>query len=243
MRWINTKIVDQDGIFGNSTEAAVIVFQEIFNLTPDGIIGNATWYKIKYIYNAVKKLSELLSEGLNPEEIESAFPVAWQEGDSGLWVKVIQYYVRALACLYPEIPLIEVTGYFGPETTEAVIALQKKYNIIVDCVVGIQTWAELDKDYKNNYTKIPRECIGYENLYPGYILSKGIEDSNVELLQTFLKKISENYPNIPMVEITGTFDEQTDAAVRAIQKEYSIDVTGLVGPVTWPQIAKIYESL
>lgn len=237
------KIEDPDGIFSASTEAAVIAFQEIFNLPPDGVIESGTWYKIKYIYNAVKKLSERLSEGLNPEDIESAFPVAWQEGDSGLWVRVIQYYVRALACLYPEIPLIEITGYFGPETTEAVIALQKKYDIIVDGIVGIQTWAELDKDYKKNYTKIPSECIGYTNLYPGYILSKGMADSNVTLLQTFLKKISERYPNIPMVEITGIFDEQTDAAVRAIQKEYSIDVTGLVGPVSWPQIAKIYESL
>lgn len=237
------KIAAADGIFRIDTEEAVKAFQKTFNLTVDGVIGSATWYKIKYIYNAVKGLSELMSEGVSPEEIESPFQVAWQEGDSGLWVRVLQYYVRALACLYPEIPLIEITGYFGPETTEAVKALQKKYHIIVDGVIGIQTWAEFDRDYKNNYAKIPRECIGYKNLYPGYLLSKGMSDSNVTLLQTFLKKITEHNPSIPKVAVTGVFDEQTDAAVRAIQKEYSIDVTGLVGPVTWPQIAKLYESL
>jgi peptidoglycan hydrolase-like protein with peptidoglycan-binding domain len=237
------RVVDVDGIFGVSTEAAVMTFQKIFNLPMDGIVESKTWYKIKYIYNSVKRLSERTSEGLQPEEIESQFPVAWQEGDSGLGVQVLQYYVRAFGCLYAEIPLIEITGYFGPETTEAVIALQKKYNIIVDGVIGIQTWAEFDKDYKANLKNIQRECMGHINLYPGYVLSIGMSDSNVLLLQTFIKKISENYPNIPDVKITGVFDSETEAAVKAIQEEYSIDVTGLVGSVSWPQIAKLYENL
>lgn len=32
-----------DGIFGNNTKTAVIAFQRKYNLTPDGIVGNATW--------------------------------------------------------------------------------------------------------------------------------------------------------------------------------------------------------
>ena len=43
-----------DGIFNESTEAAVRVFQRQFNLTVDGIVGKATWYKISYIYAAVR---------------------------------------------------------------------------------------------------------------------------------------------------------------------------------------------
>lgn len=236
-------ILDSNGVFGAQTEAAVKQFQKIFNLTQDGIIGSATWYKIKYIYNAVKGLNELISEGIGSEEIVSPFDVAWQEGDIGIWVKLLQYYIRVLGCYYPDVPIIEITGYFGPETTEAVMALQSKYNIIVDGVIGIQTWAELDKDYKNIYTRIPEGCLKNKTIYPGYMLSKGMGDRNVRLMQTYLEKISEFYPSIPNVKVTGMFDEQTEAAVRAIQIQFLEENTGLIGPITWNEIATLYENL
>lgn len=237
------KIEKTDGYFRIDTDAAVRAFQRIFNLTENGIIERNTWYKIKYIYNAVKRFAELESEGLTPEEIASPFAVYWQEGDSGIRIKVIQYYVRALGCYYPDIPIIEITGYFGPETTEAVMAIEKKFNIWVDGIVDIRTWAVLDENYKKIYTKLPEGCMNHKTLYPGYILSKGIADKNVTLMQTYLKKISEHYSFVPPVTVTGIFDEQTDAAVRAIQKKFSIDVSGLIGAVTWPQIAVLYENL
>ena len=51
-----------DGVFGATTQSAVRTFQKIFNLTQDGVVGESTWYKISYIYVAVKKLAELGSE-------------------------------------------------------------------------------------------------------------------------------------------------------------------------------------
>jgi len=234
---------DSNGVFGAQTEAAVKQFQKIFNLIEDGIIGSATWYKIKYIYNSVKGLNELVSEGIASEEIESPFEVSWEEGDTGIWVKLLQYYIRVLGCYYPDIPVIEITGFFGPETTDVVMALQRKYNIIEDGVVGIQTWAYLDKDYKYIYTKIPEGCLENKTIYPGYMLSKGMGDKNVRLIQTYLEKISEYYPSIPKVKVTGMFDEQTEAAVRAIQMQFLGENTGLIGPITWSEIAKLYESL
>lgn len=239
------EITDQPGIFGASTEAAVKQFQKIFNLTQDGIVGNATWYKIKYIFNGVKGLGELGSEGLLPEEISSPFQVAWQEGDSGLWVSLIQYYTRVFACYYkdPNIPIIEITGYFGPETTEAVKALQSKFNIIVDGVVGIQTWAKYDQTYKSILNNIPEGCLKFKTIYPGYILTKGMGDKNVRLMQSYLQKIAVVYPNIPSVEVTGLFDDSTEKAVRAIQQEYFGENTGLIGPITWGKISELYESL
>ena len=47
------KINPTDGIYGPETENAVLKFQEIFSLTKDGIVGDATWYKVRSVYNAV----------------------------------------------------------------------------------------------------------------------------------------------------------------------------------------------
>ena len=65
------KIVPANGIYGESTTAAVNTFQSVFNLPVTGVVNKATWYKIKYIFTAVKHLSELTSEGLTEEEIEN----------------------------------------------------------------------------------------------------------------------------------------------------------------------------
>lgn len=47
-----------DGVFGPQTEEAVKTFQQIFKLTPDGIVGFKTWYKISEIYVGVTRIAE-----------------------------------------------------------------------------------------------------------------------------------------------------------------------------------------
>ncbi len=48
-----------DGIFGPATENAVKVFQGVFGLTRDGIVGRRTWNKIQEIYVGVTRIAEL----------------------------------------------------------------------------------------------------------------------------------------------------------------------------------------
>lgn len=51
--------IAEDGVFGTATEEAVRTFQDIFDLTVDGIVGFRTWYKISQIYVAVSRIAEL----------------------------------------------------------------------------------------------------------------------------------------------------------------------------------------
>lgn len=46
-----------DGVYGPRTEEAVRTFQEIFDLSPTGIVDFPTWYKISFIYVAVTRLA------------------------------------------------------------------------------------------------------------------------------------------------------------------------------------------
>ena len=48
-----------DGIYGEGTQNAVEVFQDIFNLPVTGIVDYRTWYKIKEIYVGVTRIAEL----------------------------------------------------------------------------------------------------------------------------------------------------------------------------------------
>lgn len=47
-------------------QRSVWAFQRIFNLTPDGIVGPATWNKIAYIYVAVMRLAGAGRRGYSP---------------------------------------------------------------------------------------------------------------------------------------------------------------------------------
>lgn len=91
------KVYPVDGLFGPGTEEAVKVFQRIFHLTPDGIVGAATWYQIIAIYVAVTKLAELGSEGQRYQVGSYNIPGALSPGEHrGIRLKAPVYAVGAL---------------------------------------------------------------------------------------------------------------------------------------------------
>lgn len=238
------KINDPNGIFGAQTEAAVKRFQNIFNLAQDGIVGKSTWYRIKNVYNGVKKLAELTAENLTFDEVEPIYPSVLKEGMSGDYIKTLQYYLNIVAYFYPQIPNINVDGYFGPKTKEAVIAFQEMFGLVPDGIVGRDTWKALSSAYKTSINSIPEEYKSEaEIVYPGYVLSEGITNDDVRRLQTFLEKISQAYPSIPSVTVDGVFGEKTKEAVSAIQRMYGIPVSGVAGPVTWGLIINLYNGI
>ena len=47
-------------------EESVKAFQEIFDLPVTGTVDKATWYEVKYLYNAVKKVADLSLPSISP---------------------------------------------------------------------------------------------------------------------------------------------------------------------------------
>ncbi len=70
--------VTQDGVFGSSTRQAVIAFQRMMQLGPDGIVGAATWQALYDIYLNIR--GTLPETGPNP----AYFEYTVQSGDT-LW--------------------------------------------------------------------------------------------------------------------------------------------------------------
>lgn len=137
------KIPAVDGIFGSRTEATVRAFQQIFGLTPDGIVGPATWYEIVRLYTAVTALSELRSQGQQFYAISWAAPNSLQQGDTGDKVRHLQYMLSVLSEYIPEIPPVNVDGIYGPATRAAVLAAQRRYRLPETGAVDAATWDEI----------------------------------------------------------------------------------------------------
>lgn len=227
-----------EGIFNESTEAAVRVFQRQFNLTVDGIVGKATWYKISYIYAAVRKLAELTSIGRIEDLYSGQYPgTPLQEGDRGVEVQLLQYYLSAIAVFYPQIPNVSIDGRFGPELFKAVLNFQRSFGLIEDGIVGRETWNRIYALYETLSDKIvPDESIPE---YPGMTLQQGSSGENVRRIQTALNNISAQYPSIPLLVEDGIFGTATTTAVRAFQRQFGLTVDGIVGVLTWNKIFEV----
>lgn len=238
------RIPNPNGVFGVSTRNAVQEFQRIFNLTPDGIVGKATWYQLKYIYNGVKRLNELTSEGLTLEEVTRPFPEVLQEGDTGIAVQSLQYYLAVIAYFSNgALPAVAIDGIFGPATTAAVRAFQELVGLPADGIVGLQTFLRIQQAYEDILATLPPGIEGDRaRPYPGFLLSEGQEGEAVRNLQTYLRGIAEYTGVIPVIPVTGYFGTQTRDAVIALQAQNGIPANGTVGPVTWNLIRRLYDA-
>lgn len=141
------KIPAIDGVFGSRTEAAVIAFQRIFGLTPDGIVGPATWYEIVRLYTGVTSLSELRSQGQQFYSINWSPPGGLELGDTGEKVRLLQYMLAVLSNYIPSMPPVSVDGIYGSATRAAVLAAQRRFGLPETGTVGQQTWDEIYNQY------------------------------------------------------------------------------------------------
>ncbi len=139
--------VEVDGIFGESTERAVRTFQQIFDLTPDGIVGEATWNKLVLLYVGILRLAELDSVGVNIFGSSLEYPESLRLGDENDKVATLQYFLSVISEFYDTVPSVPITGYFGELTQEAVLAFQRQAGLVADGVVGRRTWDELYRAY------------------------------------------------------------------------------------------------
>ncbi|MCQ2565078.1 MAG: peptidoglycan-binding protein, partial [Clostridia bacterium] len=120
-------------------------------------------------------------------------------------VKLLQYLLNEYGYN------LSTDGSFGNGTLSAVKSFQRNNNLLVDGVVGRNTWSAL------------------LNLNPSsFTLRQGDRKSAVLFLQRLL--LSYLYP---ITNLDGVFGTETLNAVKLFQSENGLTADGIVGPRTW----------
>lgn len=231
------------GIYDVETENAVRKFQEIFSLPITGVVDKGTWYKIKYVYNSVKKLSDLYSEGLSEEEATFLYTDLLKYGDTGIEVEYIHYFLDAIAFLDRDIPRLPTNSIYNNNTVTIVKAFQEKYGLPVTGEFDYNDWTVLKNAYRTILKSFPLEYQEFVNdLYPDYFLTLGTVGNDVRRFQMFLYEICRKNKSIPGVRVNGIFDELTLKSVKKLQSDYGFDVNGVVGPLLWRKVVELSKE-
>jgi GH24 family phage-related lysozyme (muramidase) len=180
--------VDKDGLFGEGTRKAVIVFQDNHGLQADGIVGPATWEKLKpFLRSGEKKYisssSQIsLLEGFNGDlnwvhELEGhAGRPYWPGGESGVTLDPgfdLGYQSeKKLKTYYPEFTRAQIDALSGvlgikgstaksasKQSSVSSIRTSKEMAITAMPVIADKYWTTIVKRYPKLIASSPPPCI------------------------------------------------------------------------------------
>ena len=80
--------------------------------------------------------------------------------------------------------------------------------------------------------------------FPGVSLRVGSVGESVRTMQNHLNRIAVNYPLIPQISNpNGTFDSETEAAVKTFQRVFDLYPDGVIGGATWNKISWLFVGI
>lgn len=129
--------VEQDGIYGPKTAAAVAQWQANLQITADGIWGPQTEQATHDLFVFLGNLQAVSPSNPFFDALADARNQVLQQGSSGGAVKILQVALNGKGYS------LVGDGIFGPLTDAAVRQFQSDNGLQVDGIVGPQTWGAL----------------------------------------------------------------------------------------------------
>ena len=169
-------------------------------------------------------------------------------GSSGMGVQTIQIQLNRISRNYPAIPKIpSASGEYDAATEDTVRVFQQVFDLPQTGAVDKATWYRIAYIYTSvkRLAELDSEGITLDELPLQFEenLTPSMVNEQVRGLQYFLAVIGAYYESVEPLEITGTFDAQTERSVRSFQRVYGLPVTGVVDEATWDDIYRAYAGI
>lgn len=156
-------------------------------------------------------------------------------------VSSLQYMLRRLAQVYPDLTELVVDGVFGEQTLEAVMRFQRKFHPPVTGTVDQDTWnairdlwlaVEAGQSEARAVRAFPSE---------GIELEEGGTREYMIVPQTMFQVLSRQFEGITPDRADGLHGPASAKNARWIQRAAGLPETGTMDQATWGALSRLYE--
>ena len=140
----------------------------------------------------------------------------------------LQSMLAVLSKAGGELPSVIPDGVYGPETTRAVSAFQRTWNLIVDAFTRLSPLV------------LPAASLSIV-WQPLQAISYGEENLQLPLIQGMLVAIRGIFPDMPELRVTGIHDAASVRAVRWFQQKSGLKPDGVLTQIDWLYLTGLYR--
>ena len=219
-----------DGQFGASTEAAVRAYQRFAGLTVDGIVGRTTWNSL------YDKASTLRASGPVVTLKRLPYPgTPLTVGSSGSAVLYYSLLLQRIAYYFTSVVSPPLSDQYTDETAAATRSAQELLNLHETGIADAETWTAVEALSLQlaAHAPNPDRDTPPSTAYPGRAIAEGSAGQEVGQVERWLNRRAQLSCDEDYVADNNRFGAADAAAVRAVQQQAGLLVTGTVDRETW----------
>ena len=219
-----------DGQFGASTEAAVRAYQRFARLTVDGIVGRTTWNSL------YDKASTLRTSGPVVTLKRLPYPgTPLTVGSSGSAVLYYSLLLQRIAYYFTSVENPPLSDQYTDETAAATRSAQELLSLPETGIADADTWTAVEALSLQlaAHAPNPDRDTPPSTAYPGRAIAEGSAGQEVGQVERWLNRRAQLSCDEDYVADNNRFGAADAAAVRAVQQQAGLLVTGTVDRETW----------
>lgn len=156
-------------------------------------------------------------------------------------VSGLQTMLRVIAEYDESMPSVVPDGIYGKDTMRAVTEFQRRYGLAATGITDYDTWNAITAAFEDANVQLQQAQPLQIVLTKKQVLLKGSRNRQVLLVQSMLAILRADYPAMPQVQLSGVFDDETEAAVRWVQKVGGYPQSGIMDKQLWKLLAGLYR--
>ena len=222
--------VSIDGKFGADTERAVRAYQRFAGLTVDGVVGRTTWNSL------YGRASQLRSSGPVVTLKRLPYPgTPLTVGSSGSAVLYYALLLQRIAYYFDSVENPPLSDQYTDETAAATRSAQQLLGLEQTGIADADTWTAVEALSLQlaAHAPNPDRDIPPSTAYPGRAITEGSAGQEVGQVERWLNRRAQLSCGEDYVADNNHFGAADAAAVRAVQQQAGLLVTGIVNRETW----------